>query len=104
MSDQRKMRSELRQGLHQFLMQIYESYTQTLSQEDAKKVVSECIEEQYKYFFAEGLKNNSAKDALTAKLQELTNKLSESTTFDSQMYYAEKIDSLNAAIEILTKE
>lgn len=100
MSDQRKMRSELKQGLHQFLMQLYTFYSQTMSEDDAKKAVAECIQEQYQYFFPEGIDNNQTKEALTDKVKELTDKLNESRTFDSQMYYAERIDSLTAVIEL----
>jgi len=39
MSDQRKARAELRQGLHQFLMQLYFSYTESMGKEEATKAV-----------------------------------------------------------------
>jgi len=47
MSDQRKARAELRQGLHQFLMQLYFSYTESMGKEEATKAVQEVLTEQY---------------------------------------------------------
>jgi uncharacterized coiled-coil DUF342 family protein len=101
MSEQRKIRAELKQGLHQFLMQMYMSYTESQGQDEAKKLVCECIEEQYEYFSPDGFGKTSAKEELTAKIQELTDKMESITDYDMQLYYAEKIDSLQAAIDVL---
>lgn len=50
MSQQRKMRSELKQGLHQFLMSLYHSYLQSMSHEDALEQIATCLNEEYQYF------------------------------------------------------
>jgi polyhydroxyalkanoate synthesis regulator phasin len=99
LSEQRRLRSELRQGLHQFLMSMYMSYTETMGQDEAKEIVLQVIEEEYKYFSPDGMQTKSAKDVLTDKIQELTDKLETIKDFDSQVYYAEKIDALQAALE-----
>jgi uncharacterized coiled-coil DUF342 family protein len=101
LSEQRKIRSELRQGLHQFLMQMYTSYLQTNGEDEAKEIVLESIKEQYEYFAKEKLSSHTAKETLEEKVEILTEKFKSSKDFDTQMYYSEKIDSLNAAIEIL---
>lgn len=101
MSDQRKVRQELRQGLHQFLMQTYSSYCQSHSQEDAKALVRECIEQQYEYFAEGSIASGDAKDVLQAKVDELTKIMGEQQDYDSQLYFAEKIDTLTGAIELL---
>jgi hypothetical protein len=101
MSEQRRMRSELRQGLHQFLMQMYMSYAGSMDTQEAKDLIADCIEEQYEYFSKDALSSKGAKEALEEKIEQLTKKFSEAKDFDTQMYYSEKIDSLSAAIEIL---
>lgn len=50
MSEQRKLRTELKQGLHQFLMTLYHSYTQSMSHEDALQEIAKCIREEHEYF------------------------------------------------------
>lgn len=60
MSDQRRVRAELTQGLHQFLMSIYHSYQETLSHEDAVNIIGEKLKEEYTFFTKEEInpKNN----------------------------------------------
>lgn len=101
MSEQRRYRSELKQGLHQFLMQLYVSYSENHSPDEAKKIIVECIEEEYNYFHPSGLQETSAKDALTDKIQELTDKMESIKDYDMQVYYAEKVDALRAALDAL---
>lgn len=101
MSDQRKYRSELRQGLHQFLMQLYMSYMENHSEDDAKRIISEEIERQYQYFSPEGIQVNSAEEAIKNKIAEISQVLEDTSDYDTQLYYAEKVDSLSAALEIL---
>lgn len=102
MSDQRKVRAELKQGLHQFLMQLYVSYSESESINEAKELVLECIEEEYEYFNPNTtLKSSSAKEELSAKIQEIVDKIDSSSDYDTQLYYAEKVDALQAAIDVL---
>lgn len=83
-------------------MQLYTSYTQTQGQDEAKKLVLEAIEEQYEYFSPEGtLQAASAKDILTEKIQEITDKMESIADYDMQLYYAEKVDALQSALEAL---
>lgn len=101
MSEQRKYRAELKQGLYQFLMQLYTSYAESHGQDEAKKLVSECIEEQYRYFSPDGIQKSSVKEELSSKIEELTHQLESCKDFDTQIYYAEKVDVLQAALEAL---
>lgn len=101
MSDQRKARAELKQGLHQFLMQLYVNYSQSQGVDEAKELVQECIDDEYKYFNPDGLKKSSAKEELSAKIKELTDKVDSTKDYDTQLYYAEKVDALQAALDIL---
>lgn len=101
MSEQRRTRAELRQGLHQFLMQIYMSYTETMSQDDAKKVILSVIEEQYEYFSPDSIAMSSTKQVLISRIQELTEKMDAAGDFDTEIYLAEKVDSLQTALDIL---
>lgn len=101
MSDQRKYRAELKQGLHQFLMQMYMSYSESMGQEEAREILSECIEEEYEYFNQSSVNKSSVKEALSAKIQELTDKVNSTKDYDAQMFYAEKVDALEAALEAL---
>ena len=101
MSEQRRLRSELRQGLHQFLMQMYTAYTSTMTEEEAKELIQSIIEEQYEYFSTEKIQALSAKEALAEKVQELTDKIESVKDYDTQLYYAEKIDVLQTALEVL---
>lgn len=104
MSEQRRVRAELKQGLHQYLMGMYMSYTESQGLDEAKKLVLEIIEEEYQYFSPDGIKTISAKDVLTEKAKELTDKMESVTDYDQQIWYAEKLDALNAALDIMTQE
>lgn len=101
MSDQRKVRQELRQGLHQFLMHMYTSYSESNSEVDAKGLVLESIEEQYAFFSPDTIATKSTKEVINSKVEELTKIMDQQADYDSQLYYAEKIDILKAAIEVL---
>ena len=101
MSDQRKVRQELRQGLHQFLMHMYTSYSESNSEVDAKGLVLESIEEQYAFFSPDTIATKSAKEVIEQKIEELSEFVQEQADYDTQLYYAEKIDALKAAIEVL---
>ena len=103
MSEQRKMRAELRQGLHQFLMQLFFSYSQTLDKQAATEQIAEVLKEQYEYFTGIGMPTQS-----DSEIKELASKLekqaSATTDFELQMRYLEDMETLLKAHEILTKE
>jgi hypothetical protein len=101
MSEQRRYRKELRQGLHQFLMQIYMAYLETHEEDKAKELVREVMIEQFTYFSSTNITVNQATETLLTKVNTLTEKMNTMKEFDSQLYYAEKIDALNEAISIL---
>lgn len=102
LSEQRRLRAELKQGLHQYLMGMYMSYTESQGPDEAKQLVLQIIEEEYQYFSPEGIKTTSAKDVLTEKAQELTDKMeSLKGDYDMQIWYAEKLDAVNAALDVI---
>ena len=103
MSEERKVRSELRQGLHQFLMQLYHSYLTSHSEQNAKQLVSEAIKEQYELFTEDSLASHSVVESISNKLNELQELLEQEKSYDGQMFYAEQVDTLNAAIDILKR-
>lgn len=105
MSEQRRIRSELKQGLHQYLMGMYMSYSENHGQDEAKQLVSQVMEEEYQYFSSTGLKTTSAQDVLTEKMEELTDKMeSVGGDYDTQLWYAEKLDTLSAARAIIEEK
>lgn len=101
MSELRRLRSETKQGLHQFLMRLYTSYLETMSETEAKETIQEILKEQYDFFGTGDLSTHSTKEALTVLKEELTNKMESSKGFDEQMWYAEKVDALQVTIETL---
>lgn len=101
MSELAKMRQELRQGLHQYLMQLYMSYLDTMNVEDAKFLVAEEIKEQYQLFLGGKIEANMVLRVLREKHKEIEELMKKQADYDSQLFYAEKIDALNSAIEVL---
>jgi hypothetical protein len=102
MSEQRRYRAELRQGLHQFLMQMYSTYLESHSEEDAKKIVSEILAEQVTFFGGVGsIDSAPLQDVIQSKIKEFDTKLRASSDYDEQMYYTDQIDVLSRAIAIL---
>ena len=105
MSEQRKMRAELRQGLHQFLMQLYLSYTQTLDKKQVIEQISGVLKEEHEYFTGQTL---SMPADVGATLKEIATdyekKARTSTSYEEQMQYSEDMESLMKAYEILAKE
>jgi hypothetical protein len=99
MSEQRHLRQELRQGLHQFVMHMYQSYLKTGTEDEAKILVSEAIKEQLRLF--DGSKVQDTASEIKMKIEELTQELNKDTSYDHQMYYVGKIDTLQSGLEIL---
>lgn len=72
MSNQRKVRAELNQGLHQFLMTIYKSYRESLSHESAVEQIAEKLKEQYEYFTNKSLEESEEEPlSLKAHIEKL---------------------------------
>lgn len=105
MSEQRRYRQELRQGLHQFVMGMYRSYLETHSEEQAKQFVIEAIKEQLGLFMAGNyVFGESAIDIIKQRIEDQKKILDKVQTYDSQMRISEKIDTLTNALEILEGE
>ncbi len=102
MSEQRRVRAEIKQGMHQYLMHMYMSYLQSHNEDEAKALVQEVLQEELQHFNLESVSATSAKEELLSKVSELKSKLEKASDYDSQMYYAEQIDALESSIEILT--
>jgi hypothetical protein len=100
-SDQRKRRTELRQGFLQFSMQMYESYRESHTDEEAKSLVAESIKEQLGLFMGSDSFSGDLKEVIDKKLEELTNNRFGTNDYDQQMFLSEKIDTLLKAKEIL---
>lgn len=107
MSDQRKMRTELKQGLHQFTMSLYHSYRQSLSHEDALKEITHCLEEEYQYFAKQPL--TTPKEPLlpafdlTSYIQTLEKKAKKETTPEKQYEYYDDLEVFMTAQSLLSK-
>jgi len=101
MSDQRKRRQEIKQGLHQFLMELYFSYEENHSPEEARRKVASYLEEQYQIFADASIQQQQVKERLSRKIHELRENLSRTQDYDTQMYLEEKIEVLSEAIRIL---
>jgi len=102
MSDQRRMRSELKQGLHQFSMTLYNSYRQTLSHEEAVKQICECLTEEYEYYSKQSMKQEDSLNFtdLIKSIEQLARKEKDSVK-QHELY--EEIEALVSAQEILAK-
>lgn len=101
MSEQRKARAELRQGLHQFLMQLYFSYTESMGKQEATKAVQDVLTEQYQYFGAQVPEEASSGKDLSVLAKELEKRARASQSQEEQMYLYEKVETLMRAIEII---
>lgn len=82
-------------------MQLYASYLDTLTEEEAKQVVAEEIKEQYQLFSGEGIEASMVLRVLREKHQEVEELMKKQVDYDGQLFYAEKLDALNSAIEVL---
>lgn len=102
MSEQRKLRSEVKQGLHQFLMTLYHSYKKTMSHEDALQEISHCIKQEYEYFIKIPLTTQSTGD-LTSSIKSLEKQAKFEKDAQRQMTLYEDLETLMSAQEILLK-
>lgn len=102
MSEQRRMRSELKQGLHQYSMSLYHSYRQTLSHEEAVKQISDCLAEEYEYYSKQSMKQNESFNfaELVKKIEQLARNEKDSVK-QHELY--EEMEALMNAQEILAK-
>lgn len=104
MSEQRRLRNETRQGLHQFLMRLYMSYLETMNEQEAKQLIREVLEEQYQHFGDDSLVQGSPKETLTELLETLKTRLENCSDFDEQMRYTEQMDAIELTLHSLDME
>lgn len=102
MSEQRRLRAELRQGLHQFLMSLYKSYSNSMSHEGAVEIISACLNEEFKYFTKQHIESESNFDLSDSmkQLEQLARKEKDSVK-QHELY--EELETLVSAQEILAK-
>ncbi|MES9681668.1 hypothetical protein ABWK22_01885 [Gottfriedia acidiceleris] len=102
MSEQRRFRSELKQGLHQFLMTLYNSYRQTLPHEEAVEQVSTCLVEEFEYFTKQPMKQEKSLDLAT--LIKDVEKLARAERDSAKQFKLyEDVEALVQAKEVLEK-
>lgn len=101
MSDQRKLRADAKQGFHQFSMHLYQSYLQTHKEKEAKQLVAESIKEQLGLFMGAGTGYGAVDEVIQGHIDNLKEGLANAEGYDQQMYYAEQIETLERALEIL---
>jgi hypothetical protein len=104
MSEQRKMRSELRQGLHQFLMQLYQSYSQSLDKNLVVEQIVGVLNEQHEYFTGQSMTTSNLEETMKEIAIQYEKKAKSATAYEEQMRYHEDLDILLKAQEILARE
>lgn len=105
MSEQRKMRAELRQGLHQFLMQLYVSYTQTMNKREAVDCISEVMKEEHEYFTGAELPDSSGVfEELTELSKSYEAKAKTTNDYNEQLTYYSKVEAISDVLDILKEE
>lgn len=102
MSDQRRMRSELRQGLHQYLMALYHSYLQTQTHEQAITLIAEGISDEYKYFTKQIIKKEPSLEIETS-IKEIERLARNEQDSVKQHELYEDYEALMNAQEVLAK-
>lgn len=106
MSEQRRLRAELKQGLHQFLMTLYMSYKETASHDESLTNVREVIEEELKYFSDPSKSVNTSKEkekSLTDYILSLEKKATKEENHDIQFQLHQELETLMSAQEIINK-
>jgi hypothetical protein len=104
MSDQRRMRAELKQGLHQFMMTLYQSYKKTAGHDQAVKEVASCLEEEHLYFLDAPIQQESDPPlSLAAVIAEVERKTKTEKEQNAQYVLYEDLETLLSAQAILNK-
>ncbi len=102
MSDQRKLKSEARQGFYQFAMHLYQLYKQTYTEDESKALVVEAIKEQLRLFMASDSSLGEASIVIRQRIELLREKLGKvKGDYDMEMRYGEMLDTLEKALGIL---
>ena len=103
MSEQRRLRSELKQGLHQFLMTLYNSYRQTNNHEASVEQLASCLSEEYEYFTKEKLNKENTSSNLQPLITELEQRARRERDSSEQYALYQDMETLVNAQEILSK-
>lgn len=106
MSEQRKMRAELKQGLHQFTMSLYQSYLQSLSHEQATELIVQCLEEEHGYYSQKPLSKPEVTlppFTLETHIQQVEQLAKKEDSPDKQFEFYNDLETLLSAKEILEK-
>ena len=103
MSNQRRMRAELKQGLHQFLMTLYTSYSRTSGHEEGVSQISEALKKEYEYFTKEQLETANQSLSLEEVIKSLDSKARKERNAVKQHEYYEELETLTSAQDILAK-
>jgi hypothetical protein len=83
-------------------MQMYSTYVESHSEEDAKKIVSDILAEQVTFFGGVGsIDSAPIQDVIQSKIKEIEKDMHASSDYDEQMYYADQIEILSRAKSIL---
>lgn len=85
-------------------MQMYNSYLETSSEEDAKALVVEAMKEQIALFTGDDHATVDADTLIKDQIDYYTQELEKAQTYDAQLFYSDKVDTLTAALEILTSD
>jgi len=102
MSNQRKLRSELRQGLHQFTMSLYRSYSQSMSHEDAVEQIAACLREEIEYYTKQAVQQEEESSIqFDTVINDLLQKARAATNATRQMELYQEIETLTSAQEII---
>ncbi|MGK0536242.1 hypothetical protein [Bacillus sp. 'calajunan'] len=102
MSDQRRLRSELKQGLHQFTMTLYNSYRQTLSHDKSVEQISNCLIEEYEYLTKQVMKQEKTFN-LGSLVEKVEKRAKDEKDPVKQFELYEDVESLLRAQELVTK-
>lgn len=102
MSNQRRVRAELRQGLTQFLMSLYRSYSTSMGHKDAVALIKDVIKEEYEYFVKETMTEDT-NDHLSSTIESLANRAKTEKNAERQYEIYEDLEVLLSAKEIFKK-
>lgn len=103
MSEQRRIRAELKQGLHQFVMTLYNSYRQTNQHDAAIEQIGECLKEEFEYFTKQPLIKKETTSSLQAHIKELEQRARRERDSSEQHALYQDLETLVNAQEIMSK-
>lgn len=103
MSNQRRERSEAIQGLHQYLMVLYNSYLQEHSESNAKKFVVDIITAQLEYFSQGELQGGDLLQQLEILKDTIVSQANDDIDEDARYRLSEDLEAVTRAIDVTGK-